>query len=71
MKIGDEVISYAGHRAYIIGISKLGDVDVLSSTGGVILLRDRWIGLTWHLTGNSHEGLRNVVEDICNTQNLK
>lgn len=72
MKTGDEIISAGGHRAYITRVSRMGDVDAISCiSGGAILIKKRWIGITWKLTGNNHEGLRKVLEDICSTQNTR
>lgn len=72
MKIGDEIISKGNHRAYITHISVDGGVDAISCiNGAAILIRKEWIGKTWILSGKTHEGLREILEDICNTQNTK
>lgn len=72
MRRGDEIISTGGHKAYITRVSGQGDVDAISCTNcSAILIRRDWVGITWKPTGNRHEGLAKILEDICNTQRAK
>lgn len=72
MRPGDEIISTGGHRAYITRVSPKGDVDAISCfNGGSILIRKDWIGRNWKLTGNRHDKLAGILEEICTTQTAR